>query len=68
MPLISSSFASADTSIQKVATGFPLWHSDSHFDAIFGSFRAVAIPDTKNGILIQDENRAAAAVAACRFR
>jgi hypothetical protein len=60
MPLISSCFASAETSIPKVALGFAKWHPDSHFWMIFGSFCRLAIPQPKNGILIQDKNRAAA--------
>jgi hypothetical protein len=60
-PLISSSFASAETSIPKEALGFAKWHPDSHFWSIFASFCLLAIPQSKNGILIQDKNRAAAA-------
>jgi hypothetical protein len=60
MPLISS-FASADTSIQKVTTGFALWHPDSHFGLIFESLGAIAILERENSIWIQHENRAAAA-------
>ena len=60
----SSSFASAETSIPKEALGFAKWHLDSHFWSIFASFCLPAIPQGKNGILIQDKNRAAADVAA----
>jgi hypothetical protein len=58
---ISSSFASAETSIPKEAIGFAKWHLDSHFWSIFASFCLLAIPQSKNRILIQDKNRAAAA-------
>jgi hypothetical protein len=58
---VSSSFASAETSIPKEALGFAKWHPDSHFWSIFASFCLPAIPQGKNGILIQDKNRAAAA-------
>jgi hypothetical protein len=68
MPPIGSSFASAETSIQKGTPGFALWHPDSHFWMIFASFWYPAIPNPGNSILIQHENRAAAIVVACRFR
>jgi hypothetical protein len=57
----SSSFAPAETSIQKEAVGFALWHLDSQFGMFFGSFFSLAIPYGGNGIWIQHENRAAAA-------
>jgi hypothetical protein len=68
MPLISSSFASAETSIPKEVLGFAKWHPDSHFWSIFGSFCPLAIPQPENRILIQYKNRADAAdFGACRF-
>jgi hypothetical protein len=45
MPAISSSFASAETSIQKWRLGFALWHPDSHFWMIFASFWHAEIPE-----------------------
>jgi hypothetical protein len=40
----SSSFASAETSIQKTVAGFAMWHLDSHFWDDFRELRGSRNP------------------------